>query len=78
VIDPRVALATLETPGNPLSAREIEVLQRYSAGRGPQDIAAELHLSYGTVRNYLSSAVTKLGARNRVDAIRVAREAGWL
>ena len=78
VIDPRLALATLEVPHNPLSPRETEILKHYSAGQDPHDIAADLNLSYGTVRNYLASAVTKLGARNRVDAIRLAREAGWL
>jgi two-component system response regulator DesR len=78
VIDPKLALAALEAPGNPLSLREVEVLRRFSAGADPVEIAAALHLSYGTVRNYLASAVTKLGARNRVDAVRVATEAGWL
>jgi two-component system response regulator DesR len=78
VIDPRLAVAALEVPRNPLSAREAEILRHYADGRDPSDIAADLHLSYGTVRNYLASAVTKLGARNRVDAIRLARESGWL
>jgi two-component system response regulator DesR len=78
VIDQKLALAALELPENPLSAREVEVLRLVSAGAGPAEIAAELFLSYGTVRNYLASAVTKLGARNRVDAVRIAAEAGWL
>jgi two-component system, NarL family, response regulator DesR len=78
VIDPALALAALEVPDNPLSPREVEVLQRFAAGAGPAEIAASLYLSYGTVRNYLASAVTKLGARNRVDAVRIAAEAGWL
>jgi two-component system response regulator DesR len=78
VIDPRLALAALDMPRNPLSPREAEILRYYSAGQNPSAIAADLHLSYGTVRNYLASAVTKLGARNRVDAIRLAREAGLL
>jgi two-component system, NarL family, response regulator DesR len=78
VIDPELALKALEFPGNPLSAREVEVLQQFAAGAGPAEIAATLHLSYGTVRNYLASAVTKLSARNRVDAVRIAAEAGWL
>jgi two-component system response regulator DesR len=56
----------------------VEVLQRFAAGAGPAEIAASLYLSYGTVRNYLASAVTKLGARNRVDAVRIAAETGWL
>lgn len=78
VIDPRLAVAALEVPQNPLSPREAEILARFAEGRDPSDIAAELHLSYGTVRNYLASAVTKLGARNRVDAIRLAEQSGWL
>jgi two-component system response regulator DesR len=77
VIDPRLAVAALEVPANPLSPRESEILRRYADGRDPVDIAADLHLSYGTVRNYLASAVTKLGARNRVDAMRIADRSGW-
>ncbi|RIQ15750.1 response regulator transcription factor [Jiangella rhizosphaerae] len=78
VVDPNVALAAVETADNPLSPREAEVLERHAAGASAAEIAAEMYLSYGTVRNYLASAVTKLGARNRVDAARIAREAGWL
>jgi two-component system response regulator DesR len=78
VIDPQLALAALETTGSPLSPREVEVLRRYATGAGPAEIAAALFLSYGTVRNYLASAVTKLGGRNRVDAVRIAAAAGWL
>ena len=54
------------------------MLRRFAGGAGPTEIAAAMFLSYGTVRNYLASAVTKLGARNRVDAVRIAAEAGWL
>ena len=78
VIDQKLALTTLEVPESPLSPREAEVLRRFSAGADPAEIAGELFLSYGTVRNYLASAVTKLNARNRVDAVRIAAEAGWL
>ena len=78
VFDPKLAVAALEEEGNPLSPREAEVLRRCAAGAGPAEIAAEMFLSYGTVRNYLASAVTKLGARNRVDAVRIATDAGWL
>ncbi|NUP16997.1 MAG: response regulator transcription factor, partial [Streptomyces sp.] len=78
VIDSKVALATLEAADNPLSSREAEVLQRHAAGASAAEIADAMHLSYGTVRNYLAAAVTKLGARNRVDAARIADEAGWL
>jgi two-component system, NarL family, response regulator DesR len=78
VIDPQLAVAALEMPGNPLSPREAEVLKRHAAGADLEEIAAEMVLSSGTVRNYLAAAVTKLGARNRVDAARIAAEAGWL
>jgi len=78
VIDPGLAVAALQAPGNPLSPREAEVLRRHAGGAGPAEIAAEMFLSYGTVRNYLASAVTKLGARNRVDAVRIATDADWL
>jgi two-component system, NarL family, response regulator DesR len=78
VIDPQLALAALEIPDSPLSPREVQVLRALAAGAGPAEIAADLHLSYGTVRNYLASAVTKLGARNRVDAVRIAAKVGWL
>jgi two-component system, NarL family, response regulator DesR len=78
VFDPALTVAALERADSPLSARESEVLRRYAAGASAADIATELYLSYGTVRNYLASAVTKLGARNRVDAARIADNAGWL
>ncbi|WP_460521932.1 response regulator transcription factor [Flindersiella endophytica] len=78
VFDPTLAVAALETAVNPLSTREVEVLRAHADGSSAVEIASELHLSYGTVRNYLASAVTKLGARNRVDAARIARDAGWL
>lgn len=78
VIDAQLALKALVGEDSPLSSRETEVLQRFAAGAGPAEIAAAMFLSYGTVRNYLASAVTKLSARNRVDAVRIATEAGWL
>ncbi len=78
VIDPQLALDTLDAPANPLTEREIEVLRCAAAGAEPREIADQLFLSYGTVRNYLASAVTKLGARNRIDAIRIASAAGWM
>jgi two-component system response regulator DesR len=78
ILDPQLALRALEVPGNPLTAREAEVLREFAGGAGPAEIAAALHLSYGTVRNYLASAVTKLGARNRVDAVRIASDADWI
>lgn len=78
VIDPDVAYTAIGAVDSPLTERETMVLRRTAAGSSPREVAASMHLSYGTVRNYLASAVTKLGARNRVDAIRIATEAGWL
>jgi len=63
---------------DPLSDRERQVLRMASEGAQGAGIAAELNLSEGTVRNYLSEAITKLGAKNRVEAARIARERGWL
>jgi len=78
VVDPQLAFAALDAPDCPLTDRECEVLRLTASGAEPPQIAARIGLSYGTVRNYLASAVTKLGARNRVDAIRIAAEAGWI
>jgi two-component system response regulator DesR len=78
VIDSELALAAWESQDCPLGARELETLRLVAKGLGVEEIAAELFLSPGTVRNYLTTAVTKLDARNRVDAIRIAREADWL
>jgi two-component system response regulator DesR len=78
VIDAGMAVTALQTPESPLSPRETDVLRHYAQGIDVRDIATELFLSYGTVRNYLASALVKLDARNRVDAIRIATEAGWL
>ncbi|MRH87998.1 response regulator [Nocardia sp. SYP-A9097] len=78
VLDSGLASATLRGPGNPLTEREIEVLRHCAAGADPKEIAGRLHLSYGRVRNYLAAAVTKLQARNRIDAVRLATDAGWL
>ncbi|MFJ3501807.1 DNA-binding response regulator [Streptomyces sp. NPDC090135] len=78
VIDPRLAAAALTAGKNPLTARETDVLRLAAAGAGLDQIAGELHLSQGTVRNYLGAAVVKLDARNRLDAVRIAREQGWL
>ncbi|MEU8614364.1 response regulator transcription factor [Actinoplanes sp. NPDC048791] len=78
VLDPQLAFAALDVAGNPLSERECDVLRLTASGAEPTEVAERLGLSYGTVRNYLATAVTKLGARNRVDAIRIAGEAGWL
>ena len=78
VLDPQLAFAALDVAGNPLTDRESDVLRLTASGAEPTEVAERLGLSYGTVRNYLATAVTKLGARNRVDAIRIASEAGWL
>jgi two-component system response regulator DesR len=66
------------TERDPLNDRERQVLRLASDGENGVGIAAQLNLSEGTVRNYLSEAITKLGARNRVEAARIAREKGWL
>lgn len=78
VIDPQLAYAALDVAESPLTGRETEVLRLTASGSTPRQVAAGLHLTYGTVRNYLASAVTKLGARNRVDAIRIATDASWM
>jgi two-component system response regulator DesR len=77
-IDSELALAAWETDDCPLTPREIEILSLAAGGRNVADIAAELFLSPGTVRNYLAAVVTKLNATNRVHAIRIATEAEWL
>ncbi|MDX6313964.1 MAG: two-component system, NarL family, response regulator DesR [Streptomyces sp.] len=78
VIDPQLALAAWDCAENPMSQREIEVLRLAAQGADASEIAACLYLSKGTVRNYLTAIVTKLNARNRIDAIRIAEEAGWI
>jgi two-component system, NarL family, response regulator DesR len=76
-IDPELA-AEAWGEADPLSDRERQVLRLAADGRSGPEIAAELHLSEGTVRNYLSEAISKVGGRNRVDAARIARTKGWL
>jgi two-component system response regulator DesR len=78
VVDGDLALAAWDSADCPLTGREIEVLRMAADGANAVDIAARLYLSAGTVRNYLTTIVSKLNARNRVDAIRIAKEAGWL
>ena len=78
VIDPQLAVAAWDSRDNPLSQRELEVLRLAARGADAVEIAARLYLSPGTVRNYLTTIVTKLSARNRVDAIRIAENAGWI
>ncbi|KEG40145.1 response regulator transcription factor [Streptomyces althioticus] len=78
VIDPALAAAALAEGANPLTDREREVLRAAADGSTNADLAATLHLSPGTVRNYLSTAIQKLAARNRTEAVRIARDKGWL
>ncbi|WP_433394008.1 response regulator transcription factor [Micromonospora sp. KLBMP9576] len=78
VVDSQLAMSAWDSADCPLTARETEVLRLTAEGFQAVDIAARMFLSVGTVRNYLTTIVNKLAARNRVDAIRVAREAGWL
>lgn len=78
VIDPQLAVSAWNGSQSPLSPREHEVLRLAAEGAEPAEIATALHLTIGTVRNYLTAIVTKLNARNRVDAIRAAYDAGWL
>jgi two-component system, NarL family, response regulator DesR len=78
VIDPDLVAAALETGSSPLTPRETDVLRAAATGISTKEIGVDLSLSGTTVRNYLSNAIAKTGARNRIDAIRVARDAGWL
>jgi two-component system response regulator DesR len=78
VVDPALAAAALSEGDNPLTEREREVLATSEGGATIEDVAATLYLSEGTVRNYLSTAIKKLGARNRVEAARLAEKKGWL
>ncbi|MFS8201637.1 response regulator [Streptomyces sp. CWNU-52B] len=78
VIDPALAAAALSAGPSPLTARECDVLKASVDGATVADIAAKLHLSESTVRNYLSSAIGKTATRNRMEAMREARQQGWL
>ncbi|WP_030981528.1 response regulator transcription factor [Streptomyces sp. NRRL S-1813] len=78
VIDPVLAAAALADGASPLTEREREVLRTAADGSTNAEIAGALHLSQGTVRNYLSTAIQKTGARNRAEAVRTARDKGWL
>ena len=77
VVDPELAAEAWGEP-DPLTDRERQVLRLAGDGLASGDIAASLNLSEGTVRNYLSEAISKLGASNRVEAARIARVKGWL
>lgn len=78
VVDPALALAALSEGANPLSEREREVLALSATNGTVADIAVRLSLSEGTVRNHLSAAIQKTGARNRAEAARLAAAKGWL
>jgi two-component system, NarL family, response regulator DesR len=78
VVDPTLALAALSEGNNPLTERERDVLAAATGGASIAEIAELLFLSEGTVRNYLSVAIQKLGARNRVEAAHIAEQKGWL
>jgi two-component system response regulator DesR len=77
-VDPALAAEAWSADEDPLTDRERSILQRAADGRSSAEIAADLRLSEGTVRNYLSEAIAKLGAANRIDAARIARARGWL
>jgi len=78
IVDPALASAALSDGNNPLTERERETLAAASHGASIAEIAAALVLSEGTVRNYLSTAIQKLGAQNRVEAAHIAEQKGWL
>jgi two-component system response regulator DesR len=78
VIDPQLAAEAWSEEPDPLTERERQVLRLAGEGMASSDIATELSLSEGTVRNYLSEAISKMGAANRVEAARLARAKGWL
>ncbi|HTI33702.1 MAG TPA: response regulator transcription factor [Miltoncostaea sp.] len=78
VVDPALAAATLAAGDSPLTGRERDVLNAARSGVTVAEIAARLYLSEGTVRNYLSAAIAKTGTQNRMAAVRIADERGWL
>lgn len=78
VVDPGLATEAWSAEADPLSDREREVLRRAGEGESTAEVARSLRLSEGTVRNYLSEAISKLGAHNRTEAARLARTKGWL
>jgi two-component system, NarL family, response regulator DesR len=78
VVDPELAAESLAVGENPLTPREADVLREARDGSSIAEIAARLFLGDGTVRNYLSSAIGKTGSRNRVEAVHIAEQKGWL
>ncbi|MFE9258132.1 DNA-binding response regulator [Streptomyces sp. NPDC006879] len=77
-VDESLGFGFLEASRMPLSPRELSVLARAAEGDSIAEIARGLHLSVGTVRNYMAAATRKVGARNRIDAIRISQVAGWV
>jgi two-component system response regulator DesR len=77
VIDASLAVAMVAAARSPLSPRELDVLSVVASGWPSDEVAAKLHLTTGTVRNYISAILRKTGARNRLEAVRLAEEAGW-
>jgi two-component system, NarL family, response regulator DesR len=73
-----LAFAALDAPANPLTPRECDVLRLAAEGAPTAEIASKFYLTVGTIRNHISNIITKTGARNRVDAIRIANRCGWL
>ncbi len=78
VVDPALAAAALTEGDSPLTERETEVLAAAAGHDAVADMASRLHLSPGTVRNHLSAAIQKLGARNRAEAVQIAQRKGWM
>jgi two-component system, NarL family, response regulator DesR len=78
VLDPNLAAAVLKADKNPLTVREQEVLRQVATGATAQEVARGLSLSAGTVRNHLSHILAKTSARTRIEAIRIAQDAGWI
>ena len=77
-VDPVLAAEAWNVDADPLSDRERQILRLVGDGRSSTEVAQELHLSEGTVRNYLSEIIAKVGATNRTNAARIARSRGWL
>ncbi|WP_378738841.1 DNA-binding response regulator [Nocardia brasiliensis] len=78
VLEPQTVAEALHAPGNPLNERDVDILQLAAQGQTPGEIAETLHLSPGTIRNNLAAINRKVGARNRIEAIRVAATRGWI
>ncbi|WP_433255009.1 response regulator transcription factor [Streptosporangium sp. CA-135522] len=78
VLDPELVSAAIAYGASPLTPREATVLKEAARGAPAEEIAGRLHLSAGTVRNYLTGAIAKTGARNKIDAVRIAEDAGWI